>query len=128
MKILCIDLEKWVKLILKALYTAQGGEVFVSKIPSFKITDLAQAMNPGGAIKEIGIREGEKLHEVMITSVDSRSTVELSDCYVIMPEFNWYKPNEEIEKGVKIPEGFIYSSDRNTEWLSVEQLQQKLIN
>lgn len=123
-----IDLEKGVELILKALYTAQGGEVFVSKIPSFKITDLAQAMNPGGAIKEIGIREGEKLHEVMITSVDSRSTVELSDCYVIMPEFNWYKPNEEIEKGVKIPEGFIYSSDRNTEWLSVEQLQQKLIN
>lgn len=121
-----IDLEQGVRLILKALYSAVGGEVFVSKIPSFKIADLAQAMNPNGTIREIGIREGEKLHEVMITAVDSRRTIELEDCYVIMPEFAWYEPNEEIENGKKIAEEFVYSSDQNTEWLSVNQLQEKL--
>lgn len=121
-----IDLEQGVRLILKALHTAVGGEVFVSKIPSFKITDLAKAMNPNGTIQEVGIREGEKLHEVMITAVDSRRTVELEDCYVIMPEFGWYKPNEEIKNGKRIAEEFVYSSDQNTEWLSVEQLQEKL--
>lgn len=122
-----IDLEQGVKLILKALYTAEGGEVFVSKIPSFKITDLAEAMNPGGTIKEVGIREGEKLHEVMITSVDSRRTIELEDCYIIMPEFDWYKSNTEIENGKKIADEFVYSSDQNTDWLSVEQLKEKLL-
>lgn len=122
-----IDIEQGVELILKALYTAEGGEIFVSKIPSFKITDLAEALNPGGKIKEVGIREGEKLHEVMITSVDSRKTVELEECYVILPEFGWYKPNEEIKKGKKIAEEFVYSSDQNTEWLSVEQLREKLL-
>ncbi len=121
-----IDLEQGVKLILKALYTAVGGEVFVSKIPSFKVTDLVKAMNPDGSIEEVGIREGEKLHEVMITDVDSRRTVELGDCYVIMPEFSWYKPNEEIKAGKKLPDEFVYSSDKNTSWLSVEQLQEKL--
>ncbi len=121
-----IDLEQGVKLILKALYTAVGGEVFVSKIPSFKVTDLVKAMNPDGSIEEVGIREGEKLHEVMITDVDSRRTVELEDCYVIMPEFSWYKPNEEIKAGKKLPDEFVYSSDKNTSWLSVEQLQEKL--
>lgn len=121
-----IDLEQGVKLILKALYTAVGGEVFVSKIPSFKVTDLVKAMNPDGSIEEVGIREGEKLHEVMITDVDSRRTVELEDCYVIMPEFPWYKPNEEIKGAKKLPDEFVYSSDKNTSWLSVEQLQEKL--
>lgn len=120
-----IDLEQGVKLILKALYSAEGGEVFVSKIPSFQITDLAEAMNPGGKIKEIGIREGEKLHEVMITSADSRTTVELDDCYVIMPDFDWYKPNAKLQNGKKLLNEFVYSSDQNTEWLSVEQLKEK---
>lgn len=122
-----IDLEQGVQLIIKALHTAVGGEVFVSKIPSFKITDLAKAMNPNGTISEVGIREGEKLHEVMITAADARKTVELDDCYVIMPEFGWYKPNEEIQNGKRIPDEFVYSSDQNTEWLSVEQLRGKLL-
>lgn len=121
-----ISLEQGIELVIKALAEAKGGETFISKIPSFKITDLAQAMLPGCAMPEVGIREGEKLHEVMITDVDSRRTVELGDCYVIMPEFSWYKPNEEIKAGKKLPDEFVYSSDKNTSWLSVEQLQEKL--
>lgn len=121
-----IDLEQGVRLILKSLYSAEGGEVFVSKIPSFKITDLAEAMNPGGRVREVGIREGEKLHEVMITSADSRKTVELDDCFVIMPEFGWYRPNEEIKSGRPVEDGFVYSSDQNTDWLSVGDLKGKL--
>ena len=122
-----IDLEQGVELILRALCTAQGGETFVSKIPSFKVVDLAKAMSRDCTIKEVGIREGEKLHEVMITAEDARHTLEFEDHFVIMPEFDWW----EIDKakyagGKKLPEEFVYSSGNNREWLDVDMLREKL--
>lgn len=118
-----IDLEQGVELILRALYTAQGGETFVSKIPSFKITDLAEAIVPGCKINEVGIREGEKLHEIMITKEDSRHTLEFDDHFVILPEFDWWKiEREQYKEGCKLPEDYTYSSELNTKWLSVEEL------
>lgn len=118
-----IHLETGVELVLHALETANGGEVFISKIPSFKIVDLAEAMNPGHPYDEIGIREGEKLHEIMITAEDSRRTYEYNKYYVIYPELEWFKKYGRIIPGGKLVEpGFEYSSDKNLEWLSVEQL------
>ena len=118
-----ISLEDGVELVIKALKESNGGETFISKIPSFKITDLAQAMLPGCEMPEIGIREGEKLHEVMVTREDSALTYEYEKHYIIYPHFNWWGAEKLIPGGKKVKEGFEYSSGSNTEWLSVKQLQ-----
>lgn len=119
-----IDLEQGVELVIKALQEAKGGETFISKIPSFKITDLAQVMLPGCSMPEVGIREGEKLHEVMVTREDSMTTYEYDKHYIIYPHFEWW--NKEIISGGKLVEqGFEYSSGTNTEWLTVDELKQK---
>lgn len=89
-----ITLEQGVELVFKALEESAGGETYISKIPSFSITDLAEAMLPEAKIREIGIREGEKLHEVMITKDDSRSTYEFDKHYVIYPNFEWWDSNK----------------------------------
>lgn len=86
-----IHLETGVKLVIHALKNANGGEVFIAKIPSFRIVDLAQVMNPGRPYREVGIREGEKLHEIMITTEDARRTYEYDKYYVIYPELEWFK-------------------------------------
>lgn len=118
-----IHLETGVRLVLHALGTASGGEVFIAKIPSFKIVDLAEAMNPGHPYKEVGIREGEKLHEIMITKEDARRTYEYDKYYVIYPELEWFRKYGTIIPGGKLVEpGFEYSSGKNSEWLSVEDL------
>lgn len=118
-----IHLETGVKLVIHALKNASGGEVFIAKIPSFNIVDLAQAMNPGRPYKEVGIREGEKLHEIMITTEDASRTYEYDKYYVIYPELEWFKKNGQyIPGGKPVRPGFEYSSDKNSEWLSVEQL------
>ena len=115
-------LDDAVDLVFKALEEAKGGETFVFKNPSFLITELAEALNPNGSIKEVGVREGEKIHEVMITKDDWRNTYEYEDYYIIYPHFEWWSPKE-IQKGGKLVEpGFEYSSGNNTEWLSVEEL------
>ncbi|MDE6627136.1 MAG: UDP-N-acetylglucosamine 4,6-dehydratase (inverting) [Lachnospiraceae bacterium] len=120
-----IDLEQGVELVIKALSDARGGETFISKIPSFKITDLAQAMLPGCEMPEIGIREGEKLHEVMVTREDSMTTYEYDEHFIIYPHYSWW--NRDILPGGKLVEqGFEYNSGNNTEWLTVEQLQSML--
>lgn len=120
-----IHLETGVKLVIHALQNASGGEVFIAKIPSFNIVDLAQAMNPGRPYKEVGIREGEKLHEIMITTEDSRRTYEYDKYYVIYPELEWFKKNGARIPGGKLVEpGFEYSSDKNSVWLSVEDLRE----
>lgn len=120
-----IHLETGVKLVVHALEKANGGEVFISKIPSFNIVDLAEAMNPGHAYREVGIREGEKLHEIMITSEDARRTYEYDKYYVIYPELEWFKKNGKIIPGGSLVEpGFEYSSDKNSQWLSVEDLRE----
>ncbi len=117
-----ISLEEGVKLVIKALEEARGGETFISKIPSFKITDLAQAMLPGCKMKEIGIREGEKLHEIMVTTEDSLHTYEYEKHYIVYPQMDFWDESKIIEGGKKLDYGFSYSSGNNTEWYSIEDL------
>lgn len=121
-----ISLEQGVELVIKALEEARGGETFISKIPSFKITDLAQAILPGCEMPEVGIREGEKLHEVMVTREDSMLTYEYEKHFIVYPHFDWWNPNKIREGGKRVEAGFEYSSGTNTEWLSVEDLQRLL--
>ncbi len=121
-----ISLEEGVQLVLKALREARGGETFISKIPSFKVTDLAQAIAPGCQMPEVGIREGEKLHEIMITREDSLMTYEYGKHYIIYPNMDWWNSNKIAAGGKKVEQEFEYSSGTNTEWLSVEQLQELL--
>ncbi len=123
-----ISLAEGVRLVIKALEEARGGETFISKIPSFKITDLAQAIQPGCEMPEVGIREGEKLHEVMVTREDSAMTYEYEKHYIVYPHYNWWGEDRIIPGGKKVEDGFEYSSGTNTEWLSVEQLQGLLAN
>ncbi len=122
-----ISLEQGIELVVKALKLSQGGETFISKIPSFKITDLAQAMLPGCEMPEVGIREGEKLHEVMVTRDDSSHTYEYDDSYIIYPNYTWWNEGRMLQGGKLVEQGFEYSSGTNTEWLSVEQLKERLV-
>lgn len=121
-----ISLEQGVELVVKALEEAKGGETFISKIPSFKITDLAEAMLPGCTRKEVGIRPGEKLHEVMVTTEDSFTTYEYDKHYIIYPQMVWSTSRRPEPTGKKVEEGFYYSSGNNSEWLSVEDLKRLL--
>lgn len=121
-----ISLTEGVKLVIKALEEAKGGETFISKIPSFKITDLAEAMLPGCKKPEVGIRPGEKLHEIMVTTEDSFTTYEYDKHFIVYPQTK-FNTNQMFEPtGKKVPEGFAYSSGDNTEWLSVEQIRELL--
>ncbi|MGE7090260.1 UDP-N-acetylglucosamine 4,6-dehydratase (inverting) [Lysinibacillus sp. NPDC048646] len=117
-----ITLEKGVQFVLDNLERMHGGEIFVPKIPSMKVMDLAKAIAPDCDIEIVGIRPGEKLHEAMIMEDDARHTVEFDDHYVIQPEFPWWS-KKFAEGGKTLPEGFSYTSDNNTEWLSIEQLE-----
>lgn len=121
-----ISLEQGVELVIKALEDSRGGEIFISKIPSFKVTDLAEAMLPGCEKPEVGIREGEKLHEIMITREDSARTYEYEKNYIIFPHYDWWHEDMLIPGGKLVESEFEYSSDKNTEWLNVEQLRKKL--
>ncbi|MBQ3455255.1 MAG: UDP-N-acetylglucosamine 4,6-dehydratase (inverting) [Synergistaceae bacterium] len=121
-----ISLEEGVKLVIKALEEAHGGETFISRIPSFRITDLAQAMLPGCDMPEVGIREGEKLHEVMIPAEDSARTYEYEKHYIIYPNYTWWESASVIPGGKLVEPGFIYSSGTNKEWLTVEDIKAKL--
>ncbi|KOC48473.1 UDP-N-acetylglucosamine 4,6-dehydratase (inverting) [Clostridium botulinum] len=122
-----ITLEQGVELVFKALEESKGGETYISKIPSFKVTDLAKAMLESCKLKEVGIREGEKLHEVMITRDDSRSTYEYPNHYIVYPHFDWWNLQKYFTPGGKlIQEGFEYDSSTNKEWLSIEQLKNEI--
>lgn len=118
-----ITLDQGVQFVLTNLERMKGGELFIPKIPSMKIVDLAEAICPHCEIEYIGIRPGEKLHEVMITEDDARRTVEFDDYYIIQPDFVWWK-RENVNGGKPVPEGFKYSSDTNRQWLSVEELKE----
>jgi len=119
-----ISLQQGVELVIKALEEAKGGETFISKIPSFKITDLAQAMLPGCEMPEVGIREGEKLHEIMVTVEDSMNTYEYDKHFIIYPQMVWDDKKRVVPTGKRVADGFSYSSDNNTEWLTVEQIKE----
>lgn len=118
-----ITLDQGVQFVLDNLERMQGGEIFIPKIPSMKVTDLAKAIAPECEIEIIGIRPGEKLHEAMIMEDDARHTVEFDDYYVIQPEFTWWKKEKHLE-GKKLSDGFAYTSDSNTDWLTIEQLKE----
>ena len=121
-----ISLQQGVELVIKALVEATGGETFISKIPSFRITDLAEAMLPGCATKEIGIYPGEKLHEIMVTVEDSATTYEYDKHFIVYPQVTWNDKQKINTSGKKVEEGFSYSSGNNAEWLSVEQIRELL--
>lgn len=121
-----ISLEEGVRLVIKALEEAKGGETFISKIPSFKITDLAQAMLPGCSMPEVGIREGEKLHEIMVTREDSLHTYEYEKHFIVYPHYNWWGPQDVLPGGKPVEPEFEYSSGTNTQWLSIEDIRKLL--
>ena len=121
-----ISLEQGVELVIKALEESRGGETFISKIPSFKITDLAQAMLPGCNMPEVGIREGEKLHEIMVTREDSLYTYEYEKHFIVYPHYNWWGEKDVIPGGELVKAEFEYSSGINTEWLGVNDLKKKI--
>ena len=123
-----ISLTEGVELVIKALKEAKGGETFISKIPSFKVTDLAEAMLPGCTKKEIGIRPGENLHEIMVTPEDSFNTYEYDKHFIVYPQVVWNDRQVPDLSGVKVEEGFSYSSGNNKEWLTVEDIRELLKN
>ena len=123
-----ITLEQGVELVWHAFEDMVGGEIYVKKIPSIKITDVAKVIAPKSKFKIIGIRPGEKLHEQMISSDDASYTYEYSTYFKILPQINdWDKNKDLIKDGTKVPNGFTYSSDKNSEWMTEDDLK-KWIN
>ena len=119
-----ISLEQGVELVWHAFEDMEGGEIYVKKIPSMKVTELALAVAPEARHEFIGIRPGEKLHEQMIGEEDAYHTYEYPEHFKILPAINnWSASPERIKDGRRVPEGFSYTSDNNTEWMSVETLQ-----
>lgn len=118
-----ITLEQGVQMVLRAFELAGGGEIFVPKIPSMKVTDLAEVIAPGMETVAIGIRPGEKIHETMITSEDSRHTIDIGECYVIKPEVCAYTG----PVGSPVVEGFEYNSGSNEQRLGVAELRKILL-
>ncbi|MEJ8802715.1 UDP-N-acetylglucosamine 4,6-dehydratase (inverting) [Pontibacter sp. H249] len=123
-----ISLEEGVELVFHALEHHWGGEIFVPKIPSYRITDVAEAIGPNCEQEIVGIRPGEKLHEEMITETDSLNTVELDKYYVILPSTPIWSTEEFLKahNGKMTELGFKYNSGTNTEWLTVEQLREQI--
>jgi len=120
-----ISLEQGVELVWHAFKDMVGGEIYVKKIPSMKVTDLARVVSPEAKHEIVGIRPGEKIHEQMIGAEDAYFTYEYPDHYKILPQINgWDKDIRRIKDGKKVAEGFAYSSDNNTEWMSDIELQE----
>ena len=122
-----LKLEDAVALVLTALNSMVGGELFVKKIPSMRISDLATAIAPDLAQKTVGIRPGEKIHEMMISREDARHTVEYDEYYIIKPDYKDWNSSILAEQGKPVPDDFEYHSGNNAEWLSVDDMQ-KLID
>jgi UDP-N-acetylglucosamine 4,6-dehydratase len=122
-----ITLDQGVQFVIDNLSRMKGGEIFVPKIPSMKVTDLATAIAPECDVEIVGIRPGEKLHEAMITEDDARRTLEFDNYYVIQPEFPWWKEDYAIG-GRPLEEGFRYSSEINEHWLTVQELRDLVEN
>lgn len=116
-----ITLDQSVKFVIDCLEQMHGGEVFIPKIPSMSITDLAEAIAPGCPIKEIGIRPGEKLHEVLISEDESRLALDVGGMYVVQPAHSWWEQGF-WSGGRTLADGFKYASDTNDRWLSVDEL------
>ena len=117
-----ISLEQGVRFVIRCIEQMQGGEVFVPKIPSMRMLDLAKAMAPEAEIEIIGIRPGEKLHESLISEDEARTTVELPDMFVVQPPSALWFGHTWEKLGKPLPDGFRYASNTNTDWLDVEQI------
>jgi UDP-N-acetylglucosamine 4,6-dehydratase/5-epimerase len=119
-----ISLEEGVELVWKAFEDMCGGEIYVKKIPSIKLTDIAEAISPDSSLKVVGLRPGEKIHEQMISVEDANNTYEYPNHYKILPSiYNWSLDPARIGDGVKVHDSFTYSSDNNSEWMDVKTLQ-----
>ena len=118
-----ITLEQGVKFVVRCLEEMRGGEIFVPKIPSMKVMDVAESIAAGCQIEAIGIRPGEKLHEVLVSEDEARNTVELDGMYVIQPSHPWWN-GESLVHGRALPDAFRFASDTNPNWLTNEQLQE----
>ncbi len=121
-----ITLERGVEFVMESLREMRGGELFVPKIPSMRLVDLARAMAPDARLEMVGIRPGEKLHEEMIAAADSRRTLDMGRYYVIQPEMDWW-PDQHLD-GSPVTDGFSYASDRNSQWLTVDELRDMVAN
>ena len=119
-----LKLEQAVDMVLKAIETMQGGELYVKKIPSMRMIDLAQAIAPNLQIKEIGIRPGEKLHEQMITREDARNTIDMGDFYIILPEIDMEHIKYKYPNSKPVASDFEYHSGNNDRWLSIEEMKE----
>ncbi|MDA7717820.1 UDP-N-acetylglucosamine 4,6-dehydratase (inverting) [Pseudomonadales bacterium] len=125
-----ISLQDGVNMVMYALENHLGGEIFVPKIPSYKILDIAEAIAPECKLDVVGIRPGEKLHEEMITDTDSLNTIDLGKYYAILPSVSFTYTEQEFlkhHKAVKVPFGFRYNSGSNTEWESVDRLRELIV-
>lgn len=125
-----ISLEAGVNLVMFAIGHHLGGEIFIPKIPSYRITDVAKAIAPNLPIVEIGIRPGEKLHEEMITVTDALNTIDLGKYFAILPSVSYKHQTEEYiqhHHAIMVPDGFHYSSDNNEEWETVETMREKIV-
>ena len=120
-----ITLEQGVNFVLMTMERMMGGELFVPKIPSMKVTDLAKAIAPDAELKIIGIRPGEKLHELMISADDARNTLEFDDYFIIQPALPWWDGIEykKLNGGKAVKDDFAYASNINDRWLTIEELQ-----
>lgn len=122
-----MTLDDAVQLVLKAMRESKGGETYVHKNPSYKVVDIAKALNPQGTIDNIGIREGEKIHECMITTEDSARTYEYGNYYIIYPNFTWWKNEDHFTPGgTRIESGWEYNSGTNTVWLDAPELAKRI--
>lgn len=121
-----LTLEQGARFVARNIELMQGGEIFIPKIPSMTIPDLARALAPDAEVETIGIRPGEKIHEVMITEDEARHTKDMGGYFVIEPELKFWARNNKLE-GKALPEGYRYSSDINAEWLDIEALKQMVI-
>jgi UDP-N-acetylglucosamine 4,6-dehydratase len=118
-----ITLEQGVRFVIRALEQMHGGEIFVPKIPSMRLVEIAEAIAPDCAVEYVGIRPGEKLHEVLVSEDEARHTLELDDMYVIQPAHPWWR-RENWSNARPLPEGFRYASESNPRWLTPEELRE----
>jgi UDP-N-acetylglucosamine 4,6-dehydratase len=121
-----ITLEQGVQFVIGSVEKMVGGEIFIPKIPSTKVTDLAEVMAPEARISTIGIRPGEKLHEVLITEDEARHSMEFKDSFIIEPEFSFWVRSWGVKDGKALPDGFRYTSDNNTKFLTRTEISSML--
>jgi len=120
-----LTLEQGARFVVRCIEQMHGGEIFVPKIPSMRLVELARAIAPGCEVEEIGIRPGEKLHEVLVSEDEARNTLELDDMFVIQPAHSWWR-RENWNGGKPLPDGFRYASDSNPSWMTSEKLRELL--